>query len=88
MSNLFWIIPSIVLGLTAVWLLGMWVVSVFKNNEWRDILAWIIVGANVLSLLSLGGWLIASQSNFLLQTTGWLILLVVVYAFVSIWAMY
>lgn len=88
MSDLFWIIPSIVLGLTAVWLLGMWVVYVFKNNEWRDILAWIIVGANVLSLLSLGCWLIASQSNFLLQTIGWLILLVVVYAFVSIWAMY
>ena len=87
MSNLFWIIPSIILGFTAVWLLGMWVVSVFKNNEWRDILAWIIVGANVLSLLSLGLWMTV-QSSFVVQTIGLLIILFVGLAIVSIWAMY
>lgn len=87
MSDLFWIIPSIVLGLTAVWLLGLWVVSVFKNNEWRDILAWVIVGANVFSLISLGIWM-QVQSSPVISTVGFLMILFVGLLLVSIWAMY
>lgn len=73
MSDLFWIIPSIVLGITAMWLLGVWVVSVFKNNEWRDILGWVIVSANVLSLISLGVWMIG-QSSQGMSTAGFLLI--------------
>lgn len=87
MSDLFWIIPSTVLGLTAVWLLGMWVVYVFKNNEWRDILAWVIVGANVLSLVSLGLWLTV-QSNSAMSTVGILILGIGGMLLALIWAAY
>lgn len=76
MSDLFWIIPLIVLGITAMWLLGVWVVSVFKNNEWRDILGWVIVGANVLSLISLGVWMIGQNSQGM-STAGFLLIVFV-----------
>lgn len=84
MSDLFWIIPSIILGVTAVWLLGMWVISVFKNHEWKEILLTVIILTNVLSLLSLGLWM-AVQSSFVVQTIGLLIILFVGLAIVSIW---
>ena len=87
MSDLFWIIPSMVLGITAVWLLGMWVVSVFKNNEWRDILAWVIVGANVFSIISLGVWMVG-QSNPVISIVGFLLIVFVGLVLVSIWAAY
>ena len=86
MSDLFWIIPLIISGITTVCVFGIWVVHVFKVYDWRDILLTIIIFANVLSLLSLGLWL-AIQSSFVTQTIGLLILLVVVYGLVSIWAM-
>lgn len=84
MSDLFWIIPLIVLGLTMVWLLGVWVISVFKNHEWRDILTWITVGANVLSLLSLGLWF-AVQSSYGMQVTGLLVIMCAGLLLVLIW---
>ena len=87
MSDLFWIIPSIVLGLTAVWLLGMWVVSVFKNNEWRDILAWVIVGANVFSIISLGVWMVGHNSP-VISTVGFLLIIFAGLVLVSVWATY
>lgn len=87
MSDLFWIIPSIVLGLTAVCLLGVWVVSIFKNNEWRDILAWIIIGANVFSLISLGVWMVG-QNSTVMSTVGLLLILFAGLVLVSIGALY
>lgn len=87
MSDLFWIIPSIVLGITAVCIFGVWVIHIFKVYDWREILLTIIILTNVLSLLSLGLWM-AVQSSFVVQTIGILIILFVVYGLVSIWAMY
>lgn len=87
MSDLFWIIPSIVLGPTVVWLLGVWVIYVFKNHEWRNIIDWIIIGANVLSLLSLGLWLTV-QSSTVMSTVGLLVILFAGLALLSIWALY
>lgn len=84
MSDLFWIIPLIVLGLTMAWLLGVWVISVFKNHEWRDILTWITVGANVLSLLSLGLWFTV-QSSYGMQVTGLLVIMCAGLLLVLIW---
>ena len=86
MSDLFWIIPSIVLGITAMWLLSLWVISVFKNNEWRDILGWVIFGANAVSLISLGTWLVG-QSNPVISTAGFLLMLFGGLLLVSIWAL-
>lgn len=87
MSDLFWIIPSIILGITAVCLLGVWVIFVFKTYDWRDIILTLIIGTNVLSLLSLGLWL-SVQSSFVMQTIGLLIILFVGLGLVSIWAAY
>ena len=77
MSDLFWIIPSIILGGSAGWFIGVGIVELFIRFDLRDIAfgAWLL--AIVASILSIGWWLANQSSSPNLQFIGSILLILV-----------
>lgn len=83
MSDLFWIIPLIVLGGSAIVLLAVILMGTFEYTNPRDIAfgAWVI--SIIASIVSIGLWMVLQNSQGM-QVAGFLILVLAGLFFASI----